>query len=161
MADLTALSPSELLALHARIGEELRQRGLTRSANNPVGDLAEHLFCKAFYWTRARNSESNLDAVDSKGIRYQIKGRRLTQHNGSRQLSAIRDLDGKHFDVLAGVLFSADYGILRAALVPRTIVTDRATFVQRTNSHRFILHNDLWDAPGVQDVTKVLQAVEL
>ena len=36
-------------------------------------------------------------------IRDRIKGRRLHARNGSRQLSAIRDLDG--FDMLAAVLF--------------------------------------------------------
>ena len=103
MIDLTKLSSTELLALYARISEDFRRRGLTRSSNNPVGDLAEYLFCKAFDWTQAGNSKANLDAVDSDGNRYQIKGRRPTRHNRSRQLSAIRDLNGNHFDVLAGV----------------------------------------------------------
>ena len=161
MIDIVTLTPTELLALHARLCRELRNRGLTRSANSPVGDLAEYFFCKAFDWTRAESSRANLDAVDSDGNRYQIKGRRLTSHNRSRQLSAIRDLDGNHFDVLAGVLFREDYGILRAALIPRTIVANRAKFVQRTNSHRFILRDEIWKLPGVCDVTEKLRAVEL
>ena len=160
MIDLTKLSSTELLALYARISEDFRRRGLTRSSNNPVGDLAEYLVCKAFDWTQAGNSKANLDAVDSDGNRYQIKGRRPTRHNRSRQLSAIRDLNGNHFDVLAGVLFRENYGILRAALIPRSIVADRATFVERTNSYKFQLHDDVWDAPGVRDVTETLQAVE-
>ena len=161
MIDLTSLTASELLALHAQIGEELRARGITRSSNNPTGDLAEYIFCKAFDWKQAGNSNANLDAVGPDGARYQIKGRRLTRHSGARQLSAIRDLEGCHFDVLAGVLFGEDYGILRAALIPRLIVTKRATFVARTNSHRFLLRDDVWDAPGVRDVTDALKAVEL
>lgn len=161
MSDLTSLTAWELLALHAQIGEELRARGITRSANNPTGDLAEYLFCKAFDWAQAPNSKANLDAVASDGVRYQIKGRRLTQHNGSRQLSAIRNLDGDNFDVLAGVLFGEDYRILRAALIPRSFVVDRATFVEYTNSHIFHLRDDVWDASGVRDVTDALKAVEL
>ncbi len=161
MSDLTILTPAELLALYARIGEELRARGITRSANNPTGDLAEYLFCKAFGWTQAGNSNANMDATSGDGIRYQIKGRRLTPHDGSRQLSAIRDLDGKHFDVLAGVLFDADYRVLRGALIPRSIVIERATYVARTNSHKFFLRDDVWEAAGVRDVTKELKAVTL
>jgi hypothetical protein len=141
--------------------DELRVRGVIRSSNNPTGDLAEYLFCKAFGWTQAGNSNPNLDAIGSDGTRYQIKGRRLTQHNGSRQLSAIRDLDGRNFDVLAGVLFSKDYSVQRAALIPYPVVSSRCAFVSRTNSHKFFLREDVWEAPGVQDVTATLRAVSL
>ncbi len=52
----------------------------------------------------------------SGGMRFQIKGRRLHPSNTSRQLSAIRDLDG--FDTLAGVLSDKHYRVARAALIP-------------------------------------------
>jgi hypothetical protein len=61
--NLARLSPKDLLQLHARIGEELRARGIIRSANNPTGDLAEHLFCKAFGWKQSGNSNPNIDAI--------------------------------------------------------------------------------------------------
>src|SRR5208282_6218709 len=96
--DLSKLTASALLALHAHVADELRSRGITRSSNNPTGDLAEYLFCKAFGWKQARNSEAHFDATDSEGTRFQIKGRRVTRENASRQLSAIRDLDLKQFD---------------------------------------------------------------
>ncbi len=159
--DIPQMTPRELLALHARVSDELRVRHITRSSNNPSGDLAEYLFCKAFGWSQAGNSKANIDALDPDGTRYQIKGRRITRFNKSRQLSAIRDFDGAHFDFLAGVLFSEDYSVMRAAIIPRDVVVDRAVFVQRTNSHRFFLRNDIWDAPGVRDVTEDLRAVKL
>lgn len=161
MTDLSQLTPKDLLSLHARITEELRTRGITRSANNPTGDLAEYLFCKAFVWTQTGKSHANLDALGHDGIRYQIKGRRITRHNPSRQLSAIRDLEGRHFAYLAGVLFSEDYGILRAAIIPHAVVVSRAAFVARTNSHKFLLHDEVWEARGVRDVTDELRAVTL
>ena len=161
MTNLEKFSPAELLALHAQITEELRNRGIIRSSNNPTGDLAEHLFCKAFGWNQAGNSIANLDAVGLDGTRYQIKGRRLTRHNSSRQLSAIRDLQGKHFDTLAGVLFSEDYTILRAALIPHEVMASHSTFVERTNSHRFLLRDEIWDAPDVKEVTAELRAITL
>lgn len=158
--EIARFSSVELLNLHSRIAEELRGRGITRSSNNPTGDLAEYLFCKAFDWTQSANSNANIDAVARDGTRYQIKGRRITRHNKSRQLGAIRDFHGKHFDYLAGVLFSEDYQIARAALVPYAAVETMAKFVQRTNSHKFILHDDVWSAPDVRDVTVELRAVE-
>jgi hypothetical protein len=156
LADLTT---AQLLALHARVSDELRDRGITRSSNNPTGDLAEYLFCKAFGWTQAGNSHANVDAVAPDGTRYQIKGRRLTRHNKSRQLSAIRDMEGAHFDYLAGVLFDEDYSVQRAALIPHAVAMSRATFVEHTNSHKFMLRDDVWRADGVCDVTQHLRAV--
>ena len=119
MDDLSSLAPLQLLALHARVSDELRARGITRSSNNPNGDLAEFMFCKAFEWNQAGNSHPSIDAIDSIGARYQIKGRRITRFNKSRQLSAIRNLVGGHFDYLAGILFDEDYSVLRAAIIPR------------------------------------------
>jgi hypothetical protein len=159
--DLSEFTPLQLLALHAKLGDELRSRGITRSANNPTGDLAEYLFCKAFGWKQAGKSHANVDAVGSDGVRYQIKGRRITRYNNSRQLSAIRDLGAGHFDFLAGVLFSEDYAVMRAALIPHAVAIARATFVERTNSHRFLLRDDIWNAPGVRDVTSELRVATL
>jgi hypothetical protein len=159
--DLSGLSPSELLALHAQVADELRSRDITRSSNNPTGDLAEYLFCKAFDWKQAGNSNPNVDGIDASGIRYQVKGRRLTRYNKSRQLSAIRNLAGAHFDFLAGVLFNEDYTIMRAALIPYAVALERASFISYTNSHKFMLRDDVWSAAGVRDVTEELRAVDL
>jgi hypothetical protein len=156
--DLTQLSVAQLLLLHCRIAEELRTRGITRTANNPTGDLAEYLFCKAFNWQQAGNSKAGFDAVCPAGVRYQIKGRRITRHNGSRQLSAIRDLKGGHFEFLAGVLFYEDYTVLRAAIIPPDVVTTRSKYVEHTNSHKFLLRDDVWNAPRARDVTAELRA---
>lgn len=153
MRKLASLTVTELLALHARIGEELRGRGVVRSANSPTGDLAEHLFCLAFGWEQAANSAKGYDALGPDGIRYQIKGRRIHRRNRSRQLSAIRDIDGDHFDILAAVLFDDEFSVIRAALVPRAIVKERSVYVGHTNSNKFVLRDEIWNASGVRDVT--------
>ncbi|MEQ1938048.1 hypothetical protein ABMA46_07330 [Mesorhizobium sp. CN5-321] len=155
---LKPLSVAELLVLHAQVGEELRGRGVVRSANNPTGDLAEYLFCRAFGWRQAPNSERGYDAIGSDGTRYQIKGRRIHRRNKSRQLSAIRDIGGGHFDVLAGVLFDDDFNVMKAALIPIAFVIERSTYIAHTNSNKFMLRDDVWTAPGVSDVTAKIAA---
>jgi hypothetical protein len=157
--NLSPLSARELLALNANVLEELRDRGILRSSNNPTGDLAEFLFCRAFGWDRKDNSHPSVDAICPKGIRYQIKGRRMRLPSDSRLLSAIRELESEKFDFIAGVLFFADYRVMRAAIIPRTIAVKRARYVKRTNSHTFFLRDDIWQAENVRDVTDVLQAV--
>ena len=158
MSEVRDGSVQDLLSLHAGIMDELRRRGVARSANNPTGELAEFLFCGAFSWQQADNSEKGFDARDGNGNRYQIKGRHLYRRNKSRQLSAIRGLEG--FDMLAAVLFDDQYRVARAALIPREVVHERAKFVRHTNSHRFMLTDDVWKDARVKDVTEDLKAAE-
>jgi hypothetical protein len=155
-------SPSQtLLDLHSQIVEELRKRGILRTSNNPVGDLAEYLFCKAYGWEREVNSRSGFDVISPDGIRYQIKARRCAPQDKLRQLSAIRKLDEADFDFLVGVIFSIDYKVQRAALIPYAVVKEHAKGDSHTNSHRFLLRDDVWKMSGVKDITEELKAVKL
>ena len=156
MADLQNLSVKDLLKLHSDIGQELLARNIIRSANNPAGDLAEYLFCKAFSWSQAGNSEKGYDAIDTARIRYQIKSVRMHRRRRSRQVSSLRNLGDRPFDVLAGVLFNEDYTVRRAALVPIEVVERCATYSSHTNSHIFHLRDDIWVDPDVTDVTQRL-----
>ncbi len=153
---LKDLSVAELLYLHVGINDELRSREIVRGENIPTGDLAEFLFCSCYRWERVRNSQKDFDAKDDQGNRYQIKGRRLNKHTPSRQLSAIRNLDG--FEFLAAVLFDHEYRVSRAALIPNEVIRNRSTHVKHDNKWNFILTDDIWDLSNVVDVTKDLQA---
>jgi hypothetical protein len=116
--DVQNLTVSELLSAYGAILDELRRREIVRSSNNPLSDYAELLFCKAFGWSRGNNSAAGHDAIDGTGVRYQVKGRRLTRQNASRQMSAIDNLDKTPFDQLAGVLVGEGFRIIRAASCP-------------------------------------------
>ncbi len=155
--NLAKLTSKELLELYARLGKEFRKRNIIRTANNLTGDLAESLFCRAFEWTLEANSRAGFDATDRERNRYQIKG--CTEQNKTRQLSAIRNIEGKDFDVLAGVIFSENYEVLRAALIPHSVVERLAKRQVHTNSHRFFLKESVWNEKGVKDVTDTLKKV--
>jgi hypothetical protein len=152
---ITGSSVRQLLETYGQVLDELRHRGVVRTANSPGGDYAELLFSRAFDWTLASNSATGWDAEDRLG-RYQIKSRRLTQYNGSRQLSALRNLPDRHFDWLAGVLFHADYTVYRAALIPYELVEPRCRFSTHTKAWLFFLDDAVWSLPGVRDVTSEL-----
>lgn len=160
MRQLSELAVRDLLRLQADVLDELRSRNVVRSANAPAGDYAELLFAKAFGWMLEGKSSAGHDATDSQGVRYQIKCRRLTRHNTSRQLSAIRNLGGKPFDVLATVLLGGDFRVSRAALVPIEVVQDQSTFISHVNAHRFLLRDAIWQLPGVIDVTEQVRSAE-
>ena len=82
-------------------------------------------------------------------------------HSGRSRAAAppigIRDLDG--FDVLAAVLFDGVYRVVRAALIPGGVVRHRSTYTGHTNSYRFMLRDNVWDAPEVIDATARLRAI--
>jgi hypothetical protein len=140
--------------------DELRSRNITRSTNNPVADYAELLCEKALSLRRAPGSTKGYDAVDRNEQKYEIKGRRLTTHNTSRQLSAFRGLDEEHFAFLGGVLFRDDFSVMRGCLVPHSQVLCHSTYRKHTNAWIFHLNDSVWDLPGVIDITAELQKAE-
>ncbi len=160
--DIQSLSSTDLLSLHAKVSDELRRREIMRTANNPTGDLGEYLFCKAFGWIQERNSKKGFDALSADGTRYQIKARRIIKKtNGERQLSIIRNIEEKDFDFLAGILFTENYAIARAAIIPCQIVIEKAKYTAHANGHTFFLTDDIWSVSGVRDVTEELRAIKL
>jgi hypothetical protein len=157
--DIKAFSEQSLLSLHNAITEELKDRGVTRTRNNPTGDYAEYLFCKAFGWQQETNSKKSIDATDRHGTTYQIKARKKGITTDSRQLSAIRNLTEDSFDYLAGLIFNPDYSVYKAALIPIRTVLNDSTYSKHTNAWKFFLKDHVWDLPEVKDVTEVLKNV--
>jgi hypothetical protein len=156
--DLDSLSVPDLLRTYTRLLQELRRREIVRSSNAPAGDYSELLFYKAFGWERQANSASGFDAKGGDGARYQVKGRRVTRYNSSRELSAIRKLKEKPFDFLAAVLFNEDFSISRAALIPISVVESESRYSAHVSAWRFLLKDSIWDMSGVRDVTADLKA---
>jgi len=157
--NLAKMAVPGLLNLYALILQELTTRGVIRSTNNPVADYAEYLVVSALGLSRASKSTKGYDAEDAEGKRYEIKSRRVTSHNISRQLSAIRDCEAAHFDFLAGVLFNEDFSFDRACLVPFSIVIADAKYRKHVNAHLFQLKDSVWDQRGVIDISDKVRAV--
>ncbi|WP_205691524.1 hypothetical protein [Caulobacter sp. 602-2] len=157
---LGTASVGELLALYGQIMDELRERGVVRTGNSPVGDYGELLFARAFGWTLEGNSSAGHDATDADGVRYQIKARRLASPSASRQLSAIRRLEERTFDHLAAVLLDGSFKVLRAIIIPYAVVQSGARRRDHTNSWLFMLEDRVWKIPGVRDVTAELAVAQ-
>ncbi|MFO0836009.1 MAG: hypothetical protein U0638_13640 [Phycisphaerales bacterium] len=153
---LKRMSGHELLQLFCWTLEELRGREMVSSTNNPVGDFTEKIVINALGLKGTRKSNAGHDATDSRGKRYQIKGRRITSHNPSRQLSFMRELESRPFDHLVGVLFDADFSVLRAAKIPFRVVRERARYSVHTKAHRFWLVDEVWQLNGVEDITRAI-----
>lgn len=147
-----------LLRAYSEILRELRRRNLIRSTNNPVADVAETLVSLALKLELVESSTAGHDAISHRdGLRYEIKGRRITSENKSRQLSFIRGLDKDHFDFLVGVLFGEDFQILKACIIPRSTVQKLAKYVKHVNGWRLILTDSVWNEAGVKDMSEALR----
>lgn len=142
-----------LLILFAETLEELRRRNLVRSSNNPVADYAEKIAARALGLRLTEKSGAGHDGEDTAGHRYQIKGRRITSHNDSRQLSFMRNLTAKPFDFLVGIIFDAEFRVHRACVIPFEVVQSRSAFSKHVNAHRLVLRDEIWAVLGVCDKT--------
>jgi hypothetical protein len=159
MTSKTIVPTSELLRDFGAILRELHARGVVRSYNNPVGDMAEWLGAKAFGLTLETNSAKGHDAVDKNGKRYQIKSRRLTAKNPSTQLGVMRDLSDGHFDYLLAVYFNEEFEVAAAYLVEHGAVVQHALFGKAQRGHILHAKSALLADSRCRDVTKECRAV--
>lgn len=136
--DFLDLDVKQLLCLQSAVTDELKRREVVRTRNNPLGDYSEWLVAKALDLTLLASSSAGYDACDKDGKRIQIKARRISTENKSRQLGVIRNYDLKDFDQLAAVIFSAEYDIIDAVIMPHEVVGDYASYRPHVNGH--ILH---------------------
>jgi len=147
--DLKGYSPPELLHLYDELLNELLTQKIIRTHNNPVADYAEWLVANALSLNLCPNSNKSCDAISKDGIRYQIKARRFSKSKGSRQLSAIRDLDGNGFHFLIAVLFDCNFSVIEAYQIPHNQIAQHARFSEHTNAHLLQLKGPILTAPGV------------
>ncbi len=147
-----------LLRCYGEILDELKQRDVLRTYNNPIGDYAEWLVAERLGLQLNVSSASGCDAVGPNGARFQIKARWLPSTTSSRQLSTIRGLADQQFDFLIAVLLNKDFSIVAAYRIAHNVIADFAHFVPHVNGHNLYLQGALLNAEGVDDITHLLVA---
>lgn len=85
------MNVGQLLKLYADILAELRRRGLVRTNNAPIGDLAEYAAVLAYGGQLAKNSEKSYDLIAADERRIQVKVRFVkASASGSLPFSVFR-----------------------------------------------------------------------
>ena len=158
--DLKQLSIKTLLQTHSNIIEELRNREVVRTKNNPIGDFTEWLVARAYNLKLANNSKAGYDAIDAFGTKIQIKGRRVTADNPSRQLSAIRKYEEKDFDELIAVIFDESFNIELAVKMPHEVVGEYSRFSKHSNAHLLTLKGDILKDARLEFITSDLGEID-
>ena len=115
------LSIRELLALWASALRELRERGVVRTFNNPIGDIAEELVALHYGGERGSFSQKTWDVRVGKEL-LQVKALRRTGSRTRRNLSPIRSDDG--YTAVIVVIFTEDLRVEEAIRIPREVVNE-------------------------------------
>jgi hypothetical protein len=147
------LTTQQLLQYYVQIIDELRTRKIVRTSNSPIGDYAEWLVANRLGLTLVANSTSGHDAVDPSGTKFQIKGRRLTPRNPSKQLGAIRNLKNQDFDYLIAVLFDEQVEVKLVVKIPHAIIEKYARYREHVHAHILVLRDNILSDPMVEDLT--------
>jgi len=142
----------ELLSLYSELMEELRRRGLTRTNNNPVADYAEKVVTEYLDLRQASKEAKGYDATDDENVRYQIKGRRITRHNKSRQAGVIRNLDDKLFDFLIAAVFDESFNLMEMWKIPHSVIKRYARWSNQLNGYVLQLRGGLLLDPMVERI---------
>jgi hypothetical protein len=132
---LKSLSVRELLAIWAGSLRELRDRGVVRTFNNPIGDIAEELVALHYGGERGSFSQKILDVRIGDEL-LQVKALRRTGARTRRNLSPVRSEDG--YDAVIVVIFTEDLRVEEALRVPREVVN--ALFPRRPHVNGRIIH---------------------
>ena len=159
--DLKEFTISDLFKYFADILDELKERSVVRTRNNPVADYAEWLIARSLGLTLERNSRAGYDAINNRGERFQIKSRRLDPTNKSRQLSVIRNLRNNEFDYLIGVLFEKNFAVKEAYKIPHEIIEKYTRFSKHQNGHILNLKGKILEDPKVENITQLLISNQL
>jgi hypothetical protein len=143
--DLQKLKDAELIELYGAVMEELRERDIVRSANNPIADIAERLIADYYEVDPEPPNSKTYDIVTKDGTTIQVKALRRTK-SSRRNLSPLRSLD---FDYLAAVIFKADMQPLEALLIPVEAVREHVRWSKTWNAQCLSITTHLRDDPRV------------
>jgi len=103
--DLTALSNRELLLAWTGSLEELRRRGVVRTYNNPIGDIAEAIVARHYGGVRGSFAQAAWDVAIGEEL-LQVKACRRSTPTTSLGFSPVRHREG--YTALVLVVFTAE-----------------------------------------------------
>lgn len=145
---------------YAEILNSLYSAGIVRTYNNPVGDYAEWLVSEKLGLELQKNSKEGYDALDSTGLRYQIKSRWMhpgkNKNEKNKQLNVIRNYDKKSFDYLVAVIFGENFEVEEAYLIPHAIIGEYFSWNKHQNGFLVTLTKDFVTNTKVEDIKEKL-----
>lgn len=147
--DLSKMPTRQLLALWAQALRELRDRGVVRTFNNPIGDIAEALVALHYEGERGSFSQASWDVRTPSGELLQVKGLRRTGAKARRNLSPVRS---DAYDAVIVVIFTEDLRVEQALRVPKAVVNDLFAWRDHVAGRVITVTRGLLDHPEVTEI---------
>ncbi len=129
---------------------QLRDRGIIRTSNNPVGDIAEAIVAEHFGGMRAPYGQKNWDVMADGGERIEVKGIRQL-HGGSRR-SNVSPIRGAEYDSVVIVLLDDDFKVTEGLHIPRAVVEELFGHNDHVNGVVIKVSNTLRNHPSVEAI---------
>jgi hypothetical protein len=145
--DPSGRTTPELLGDWAAVMRALRERGVIRTNNNPVGDIAEFIVAAHVQGERSGSSQAGWDVKAPNGDLIQVKGARQTADNNRSKLGAIRK-DEYHYVI--AVIFDEEFRVTEALRIPRDVVEELYPITEHTNAIEIRLTKGLRADPRVE-----------
>lgn len=140
---------AELVAIYGEVMSELQRRGVVRSGNNPIADMAERVIADYFGVSPLPPNNKSFDLVAPDGAKIEVKALRRTKAS-RRGLSPLRTLD---FDYVAVVIFAADMSLQEAIFVPNVAVRAHMGWSKTWKSNRLSVTQKLLNDERVRRVS--------
>lgn len=147
--DLKTLSVRDLLALWASTLRELKDRGVVRTFNNPIGDIAEELVAVHYGGERGSFSQKSWDVRVGDEL-LQVKALRRTGARTRRNLSPVRSDEG--YTAVVVVIFTEDLRIEQTLRIPREVVNELFERRAHVNGRIITVTRRLIGHPAVETV---------
>lgn len=121
-----------LLNKFANLSDQLFEYGVIET-DSFTGEIGEYYACQLFELIKTKRVTRAVDAIDQKGIRYQVKSKVVT---GSYNYS-IRNLETNLFDVLLVMYFDHSYSLLKVLRIESTKILESKITFTKSNSSSF------------------------
>jgi hypothetical protein len=147
--DLDALSNRQLLQVWAKSLQLLYDRGVVRTHNSPIGDIAEEMVARHYSGVRRAFDQAAWDVAIGEE-RLQVKACRREPRKSRTGFSPIRHRDG--YDAVVLVVFSMDMEVEEAWRVPRAVVNELGKFNAHVNGIKIALTSAVRAHPEVEQL---------
>ena len=146
--DPANLSIRQWLAGSVAVIDKLLRRGLVRTRNAPLGDLAESIALRAYGGELAPNSEKSYDLLIKDGTRIQVKARLVDPADRRSQQSSV--FRSWNFDLAVIVLLDArTYDIIWARELTSVETQELERRAEHTNSSAVLVRQVATTGRGV------------
>lgn len=147
--DLGSYTVRELLSLWAASLRELKDRGVVRTFNNPIGDIAEELVALHYGGERGSFSQKTWDVKVGDEL-LQVKALRRTGVETRKNLSPVRSDEG--YTAVVVVIFTEDLRVDEALRIPREVVNELFAHRPHVNGRIITISGKLVEHPAVERI---------